>query len=110
MIRKINFRYIGYILTATGMLLMISFAYSEVKNFQYLSIIIAILGLILTFESRRLRAFKFSESDWVETKEDFYLEIKKNKTFKKLTYTTSFWSNKVWVSRRDGCSNSHRFR
>lgn len=73
---------------------MISFAYSEVKNFQYLSIIIAILGLILTFESSRLRAFKFSESDWVETKEDFYLEIKKIRHLKNLPTPQVFGQTK----------------
>lgn len=79
--RKINmnYRYLGYIITALGIILMISFTINEEKQFQYWSLISAIIGLILTFESSRVRAFKFSKSDWIENNDekDYYVEIRK---------------------------------
>lgn len=86
MIKKINFRHLGYFITIIGVILMIVFAYNEEKKFQFSSLIFTIIGLIITFESSRIRAFKFSKNDWIQNDDNdvFFIVIRKVRHLKNM--------------------------
>jgi len=94
MIAKINFRYLGYIITAFGPLLMIYFAYTNIKQYQFISLSVSLIGLILTFESSRMRVFKFSMKDWITDGDSCFLEIKKIRHLKKYPIAKVFYLTK----------------